>query len=619
MMRKILLSSATIILLFSCAALVGALDLKASLEMNNVSVGEPLYLYVTFTGAQDIDRPETPLIDGLKVKYVGPAAEMSVVNGVVSQSITFNFLIIPLKPGVYDIGPFQVEHSGQVYRVNAQKLIVSGTPGRPGGVSGSSYSSAPGAASLSTSQARTSQQTPYIGDKIFLKMQLEKTRLYINEEVTLIIKLYVSETGLRDIEYPSYHHEGFSAGEFTKPERLRDTFRGMRYDVLEFRQTLFGIKEGDYVLGPAKLNCKMVVRDGSSRRTSIFGVSVFMDDPIGQGYKTYPIELESDEIPVTILPFPKKDKPSNFQGAVGNFNFDVKTSTKEVKIGDPVTLTMTVSGSGNLDTVTAPNIEASDKYKTYEPQVTKKGDRKTYEQIIIPKTKELTEIPAVSFSFFNPIRGKYETLREGPFPIKVAEQPESGKAIRMVAMPDSDHVFYPEEEIGSDIIHIKENIGDLHRKGKFIYNSLFFWMVQILAMGAFIGFYASYKKRERILTDKGYARFLKAPRRARTGLARAKAALAKKEVLPFYDAIHKTLEEYLGNRFNLSKGNVTFQVVDHRLRGKGCDEEVLEMLRDIFSRCEMARYASSVPGEQEGEEIMDKVKRIIDYMEKTKL
>lgn len=615
-MRKTVLTFTIIMLLFSGVAL--AEDLEASLEMNNVSVGTPLYLYVTFRGGQDVDRPETPSISGLKVKYVGPAAEMSVVNGVVSQSITFTYLIIPLKAGAYDIGPFEAKHSGQVYRANAQKLIVGGASSGAGS-STTTYRSTPVSQPVPSSSANATQQNPYVGDKLFLTMEIEKNKLYINEEVTLVIKLYVEGMGLRDIEYPSYSHEGFSVGEFTKPERLRENYRGVRYDTLEFRQRIFGIKEGDYVLGPAKLNCKMVVREGASRRTSIFGVSVFMDDPMGQGLKTYPVELESSDIPVTILPFPKKDKPSTFQGAVGDYNFDARIDPKNVKIGDPVTLKMTISGSGNLDTVTAPKVIVSDQFKTYEPQVSKKGSNKTYEQIFIPKTKDLTEVPAVSFSYFNPIRSKYETLTKGPFPLKVEEQPESGKSIRMVAMPDSDNTFYPQEEIGSDIIHIKENVGKLHVKGKFVYNSWLFWALQMVPLAALIAFYAAYRKRERILTDRGYARGLKAPRKARSGLAKAKAALAKKEVLPFYDALHKTLEEYLGNRFNLSKGNVTYQVVNDRLRPAGCDEEVLDMMRDIFSICEMARYASSVPEEQEAEEMMDKVKRIIDYIEKTKL
>ncbi|MFC1570794.1 BatD family protein [Candidatus Omnitrophota bacterium] len=618
-MRKTFLIFTIMVLLFSGVCRADNIDLKASLEMNNVSVGNPLYLYVTLIGAQNVDRPETPTIDGLKVKYVGPSVEMSVVNGVVAQSITFTYLIIPLKGGSYEIGPFFVEHSGQMYKAGAVYLSVNSTPGSRTATSSTAYRSSSAPTSAPAPRQQSSQQTPYVGDRLLLTMDIEKDELYINESVTVIIKLYVEGMGLRDIEYPTYSHEGFSVGEFTKPDRHRENYRGVRYDVLEFRQKLFGIKEGDYTLGPATLNCKMVMREGASRRTSIFGVSVFIDDPMGQGYKTYPVELKSGSIPVTILPFPRENKPANFQGAVGNFNFSADVTPRDVKVGDPVTLKMTISGHGNLDTVTAPAIESSDKYKTYEPQVSKKGDRKTYEQIVIPKTKDFKEVPAVSFSYFNPRRAKYETITKGPFPIRVAEQPESSKAIRMVAMPDKDHVFYPQEELGEDIIHIKENLGEVQRTGKFLYNSWLFWLFQLVPLGAFLSFYAAYRKRERILTDKSYARSLKAPRKARSGLAKAKAFLGKGEVASFYDSINKTLVEYLGNRFNLAKGNVTFDVVDKRLRPAGCDEGVLDDMRDIFSRCDMARYAPTVPTKPEGEELMDKVKRVIDYLEKTKL
>ena len=337
------------------------------------------------------------------------------------------------------------------------------------------------------------------------------------------------------------------------------------------------------------------------------------------GHDVYPIELESEEVPVTILPFPREGRPVDFQGTVGNFNFDASIQPSEVKVGDPVTLRMVISGSGNLDTVSAPRLPSDEKFKTYEPEVTKQGRKKIYEQVIIPKTDELTKIPAVSFSFFNPVSRCYQTVRKGPFPVKVTDRSESEKAVKMVSMPGARQMFYPREKLGRDIIHIKENIGKLQPMGKFLYKDWLFWLGQILPFALFMFFYSGYRKKERIRTDKGYARFLKAPRKARKGLAQAKAYLAKNKILPFYDIIFKTLQEYLADRLNLPRGNVTVQIIEERISPSDRDKEVIDMLREVFSKCEMARYASSVPGGEEAEKILDKVKKIIDYMEKVKL
>ncbi len=577
-----------------------------------MSAGNPVYLYLTFYGGQDVKEPKVPPVEGLQIRYVGPSTKISVINGRASRLITHTYLLISLKSGEYNIGPFFAEYHGQMYKADAVTLTVNGAP---------AVSSRQGSVVTVPSARDVPQADPYVSDRIFLVMEVDRRKVYINEIVPVTIKVYVNRMALRDIEYPSFSHEGFSAEEFAEPERRQEILRGIRYDMLIFRQNLFGIKEGDYILGPAKLQCKMVVRKESSRRSSIFGASVFDDDFFSSrfGYRAYPIEVESDEIPVSILAFPEEGRPEDFQGAVGDFSMNVRVDPAEVKVGDPIALRTVISGKGNLDTVTAPRLAASDKFKMYEPQVTIKGGRKIYERILIPKSVEAKDIPEISFSFFNPRSGKYESIRKGPLAVKVAKRPESERAVKMVSLPGVEQMFYPGEELGKDIIHIKEKIGKLRLKDRFLYENPFFWLGQIVPLTLFIGLFGFYRKKERIRSDKGYARYLRAPRKARSGLAKAGACLAKEKVALFYDAVFRTLQEYLGDRFNLPKGNVTGQVVEQRLSQTRCDEKILEMLRDIFSKCEMARYASSVPGRHEAEETLEKVRKVIDHLEKIKV
>ncbi|RKY41706.1 MAG: hypothetical protein DRP85_05315 [Candidatus Makaraimicrobium thalassicum] len=607
-MKKTLIIFTAVFLFVSGFARAEDMRLEAALERNRAAVGNPLYLYVTFYGSQSVERPEMPSLDGLQIKYVGPSTKISVVNGRVSRFISHMYLVIPLKSGRFEIGPFFVESHGQIYKAPAVTLTADGAPA-------AAQARAPGALPAGNEP----QGAPsYVSDRVFLVMDIGKRLVYINEIVPVTIKVYLMNVqGLRDIEYPVYPHEGFSAGELAEPEKRTELVHGVRYNVLVFRQDLFGIKEGDYILGPAKLRCNLITRKQSSRRSSIFDIDDFFSRRFG--YRTYPIELESKDIPVSILPLPEDGRPRDFQGAVGDFAMDVNVNPPEVKVGDPVVLRMTISGEGNLDTVTAPCLLSAEKFKTYEPQVTKKGGKKIYEQVIIPKTDEVKEVPEVVFSFFDPESGQYKTIRKGPFPLDVVEQPESERGVKMVSMPGVDQMFYPGEKLGRDIIYIKENIGDLRRKGRFLYRNPLFWAGQFMPLVLFGVFCVKHRRKERILRDKSYARFLKAPRKARKGLARARAYLGRDDVLPFYDVIFKTLQEYLGGRFDLPRGNVTIQVIEDRLRPARVDESILGMLRDVFSRCEMARYASSVPGGHEAKEILEKARRIISYMEKIKL
>ncbi|MBU0682734.1 MAG: BatD family protein [Candidatus Omnitrophica bacterium] len=616
-MKKVFIAIILIVSPMFCA-FAQDVNFTASIEKNRISVGNPVYLYLTLDGAQESSRPEVSAKEGLQIKYVGPSTKISVVNGRVSQSVTYTYLIIPLTEGEFQLGPFSLMSKNIEYQ--APPILLS-VYGQPQGVPSSANSSGVSGAMSSASQTQAGQpQESYGDERVFLVISIGKRLLYINEEVPLTIKLY-SATSLRDIEYPAFPHEGFSAGEFEEPERRRENVNGIRYDVLIFKQNLFGIKEGNYLLGPARLKCKMLVNRQSSQRASVSGRSIFDDDFFASrfGYQAYPIEVSAQEVPVTILPFPKEGKPSDFQGAVGDFNFSADTNSTKVKVGDPVIISMAVTGAGNLDTVTAPSIVSSEEFKTYEPQVMIKGDKKVYEQVLIPKSSDIKEIPPVSFSFFNPQKQKYETIKKGPFPLNVTEQPEAEGGMKIVSMPLDGSTFYPKETIGQDILHIKDNIGQVYPGNRVLFYDWKFWGTQFFLTLFFVGFCFRQKRKEKMLHDEKYARFLKAPRKARKGLIQAKLCLEKKNLTLFYDLIFKILQEYFAGRFNLPKGNITVQIIEDKVSSLIRNEDMFNLLRDVFSKCEMARYASSSLAEEEAYQMFDSVKRIIDYMEKVKL
>ncbi|MCK4852256.1 MAG: BatD family protein, partial [Candidatus Omnitrophica bacterium] len=322
---------------------------------------------------------------------------------------------------------------------------------------------------------------------------------------------------------------------------------------------------------------------------------------------------------MTILPFPEKDRPLDFRGAVGDFSMETHCEPRKVRVGDPLTVRMIITGTGNMDTVTAPEVKDGEDFKIYEPQVTKKERMKTYEQIIIPKTDEMKEIPGISFSFFDPRTGRYKTIEEPPLPVEVAARPESEKAVKIVSMAGKEQMFYPPEKLGQDIIHIKENIGDLREKGGFFYNNIFFWAGQLVPLGFLLAFYAAHRRKEKIRTDRRYARSLEAPAGAKRGIRKAGMCLRKNDAAGFYDAVFRTLQEYLGNKFDMAGGSITAQVVEDKLRPAGCDENVLRQIREVFAGCDMVRYASAIPGGEKAKEVLEKVRKIIDSLERTRL
>ena len=129
------------------------------------------------------------------------------------------------------------------------------------------------------------------------------------------------------------------------------------------------------------------------RRLQVQLSEFFRDDFFG-GYEATPVELPSNVLTLSVLRLPGK-KPEDFKGAVGDFNLNVEASPSEVKVGDPVTLKMIITGSGNFNTVTGPSLKQSEDFKTYEPQVKQEGGKKIFEQVFIPMTDAVKKLPEV--------------------------------------------------------------------------------------------------------------------------------------------------------------------------------------------------------------------------------
>ena len=619
---RIIVVFAAVSICFVGVSLADNERLEAELERNRVTVGNPVYLNIVFHGSQNVARPDMPEVDGLRIKYVGPATQVFVNNRQVSQAITHSYLVIPLKDGDFKIGPFFVEYRGETFSAAAVILSVNDGSSVYGIGQAASSGQAPSPVPSGQQSQDVAERKPYSGDKIILVASVPRREVYINEVVKLSVKLYVDNMGLQEIEYPAFPLAGFSADKWGEPEKTQERYMDSSYNVLVFEREIFGIKEGEYVLGPASLGCKAVVPRTTRRRSSMFGRSIFDDDFFSNMFtrnEVYPVELESEVIRIKVLPFPEVGKPSDFQGAVGDYSMETHVDIREVRVGDPITVRTIIMGTGNIDTVTAPEIDSMKDLKTYEPQVTKTGNKKIYEQILIPKSSDVKEIPAVSLSFFNPKTERYKTITSGPVSIKVTEQPESEKSVKVVSMGGKSEMFYPPEKLGRDIIHIKSSIGNLQPKGEGLYSNFLFWAVQIAMFFIFLVFYGVYRRKEKIRTDKRYARFLVAPGKARKGMRKAKTHLDKGNIDKFYDSIFDTFQKYLAGKLGLPIGAVTASGVENKLRSVQFNESIITMVRDIFAGCDMARYASTSVDADTAGAILNKVRRVIDHLEKARL
>jgi hypothetical protein len=189
------------------------------------------------------------------------------------------------------------------------------------------------------------------------------------------------------------------------------------YHVLTWETSLSGVKIGKHPIH-FSLNASLLIPQKRRSQSPFAGSSLFDDstfDSFFGGHQRKPIVSVSPEVVFNVLALPTDDQPENFTGAIGDFDLKVAATPVDVEIGEPMTLTMEISGRGNFDRVEAPVFPESPDWKTYSPtsKFTGQGGiasgTKTFEQAVVARSGAVTGIPPLSFSYFDPKGKRYIT------------------------------------------------------------------------------------------------------------------------------------------------------------------------------------------------------------------
>lgn len=608
------------IFFFSTLSVVGYaqdLSFEASVNINKVSLGETVQLTLTSNDAKPDQPPEIPSVDGMEARYLGPSTNITIINGQYSSRTSHIYTLFFQKTGKFRIPAINVQLKGKTFTSEPIDIEVV-----------DSNASVPGASA--NDQGASSTGTS-IKDRIFLTIEVPRKEFYENEKIPLTIKLYINGLAAQDIQYPQFNHEGFSTEDFGQPKQYEQIVGGVRYQVVEFDGIVYPIRPGDLKLGPATLVCNLVFRNNDQRRPPASDFDHFFDDDFLNGffnsYQKRAMTLTSVDLPIKVLALPTEGRPEDFSKAVGRFSFEASSSPVEVSVGDPVTLKMSVAGEGNLQAVTLPSLKADERFKTYDPQIKEENGKKILEQVVIPKTDQVSEIPALRFSYFDPQTKTYQKIVQGPFPLKV-KKAEGKDEFKIVGFDQSKNKLPSQnetgpapapkrpEEIGSDILFIKEQPGNFYSLSARLYKNSFFIFSWILLLFIWVALAFFYNWKKKIQSDAGYARRLYAPKKARRGIEVAQNFLKEDQQKEFYDTIHKTLQEYLADKFHLPPAGVTLEAIEKEFQKRRLEGGVLEKVKTVFNQCDMVRYASLKIDIGQMTETFQQLREVIDYFER---
>jgi hypothetical protein len=558
-----------------------AATFTAALNRNTISLGESAILTLTFQDGTPDELPVLPAVANLSFQHSGQKSQFNFVNGRSSSQVFHEYLVAPVQPGNYIIPAISISVEGKALTSQPLQLKVlpSGEP-------------TPDAA--------------LVGKTAFLKLVAEKTQVYLGEVLPVEIQLYARQGRLK--QNPQLNQEGFTVGKLVQDQQRTTIFGNQYYNMVAYRTYVIAAKTGRLSLGP--ITMPFIVPRPNSRMT-IFGEPADWMD----------VTLASEPLTIDVLPLPATNVPPDFAGAVGSYTLKADANTNTVVVGDPISLTIQIAGTGPIESLTLSSLNSWREFKIYPP-ITKVETSdpfglqgfKNFEQFVIPEHADVKQIPPITFSFFDPAQKIYRTLTHPAIPITVRA---STAARAQPSMLTNAAQQREEPKAAADIVHIKSRPGILGEVRLPLIQQTWFVALQGVPLLAWLAAVVWRKREDQLASNPRLRRRRAVSHLVRTGLDDLRRRATANQSDEFFAALFRLLQEQLGERLDMPASAITEAVLEERLRPCGVSEETLRSLHELFQTCNQARYAPQRSG-QELVSLVPKVETALQRLQRLK-
>ena len=510
------------------------------------------------------------------------STSMSFVNGQMSRSVstTFSYTLLADVEGTFTVDAASCTANGKKVTSSPFTIKVEKGTGKRQHQQQQAYD---------PWGQTTQQQTTKIDDKsLFARASVSKSNPYQGEQVIITYKIY-TQIPIRQFAIDKLPgNKGFWAEDLSEGRQIKqyeETVGDRRYQVAEIRRgALFAQENGKLTIEPLNLNVLAMVQQQRRRTGTIFDL---FDDPFFSSQQAVERALSTNRINVNVRPLPTA--PDGFTGGVGRFDVMGGANLDKVKANEAVSYRVTISGTGNLMLINAPSPEFPSIFEVYDPQITdniKKGENgvsgsRSYEWILIPRSKGHYTIPRLAFVFFDPSTGQYVTKYIEKQEIEVA-----GGQVTTVGSGQKD-----------DVLHLGSDINYLHPTGRLQpvrhqeYVGLGFWLaVGAILLLTFAALLVG-KRRQAALQDVVGMRRKHAVRMARKRLKTAEKHLKADDSNRFYEEIYRAIWGCLSDKYNIPLANLNRDTVIECLNSKQVPEAQQQSIMQVLQDVDLARFA----------------------------
>lgn len=581
-----------------------AQEFTASVRETTVADNERFQVSFTFSGRSinNLSKFTPPSFENFLV-LSGPnqSTSIQIINGEQSASLTYNYVVQAKSVGTFTIGSASIDQEGNTYKTEPIKITVVKGADKP---------------QQQQQQRRDDSQISVdeIAKNLYIRAIVDKTRAYKGEQITVTYKLYTRlsiASQMSISKLPQY--QGFWAEELETSPNINFTTeiiegKQFRVGVLK-RVALFPTQTGSLEVTPFELTVPIQIQKQRSGR-SIW--DDFFGDPFGRS-EIYEFNAKSNTVKVEVENLPA-GQPDSFKGAVGEYSFDARLNKTETKSNEPVTLTINISGTGNIKLLDMPEINFPNGFEKYEPKINEQVNRKNKvsgsksgEYLVVPRVVGVREIPPIEFSYFDPAKKKYVTLKSESFRLDI--KPGDKQTTEIVGKEDI-------RQLGDDIRFIKTSFTDIKKKENYLINSTGFIVAGALPFVlslVVIGFKRRYDK---LHGNVVLLRYQKAQKVAKNRLKTAKKLMDTKNHKEFYTELSTALFGYLEDKLHIPKSEFTIERASNELRKYEIDEELINNLRASAEKCEFIRFAPGAEKSTAMQEMYDEIADVIINLEK---
>ena len=525
-------------------------------------------LRIDFEMNEDGDNFVPPSFKGFNV-VGGPNQSISNswINGKRSYSKTYSYFLAPKSQGTFSINQATIEIDDQIYKTTPLKIIITEAVSKP----------------------KDGNSADYVAsENVHLIAEVSKSNPFLNEAITIVYKLYVSNDvsitrSWQELDTPKFQDFWSQYIEEKGEQQIYETtYEGKpyRYVILK-KAVLYPQKTGELTIEPLTLDVPIDVQ-GNTR--DIFGRRRMtrVNRTISAGKRI-----------INVKPLPTEGRPDDFSGAVGNFNFSVSVNKTMLDANEALELKIRAKGIGNLKLFNLPSLTLPSSLEVYEPvrdnkvAINIKGMNgfisDTY--TIIPQYKGSYPIRPISFSYFDVTSAKYKTIISDEIVVKVQNGPVPNQLTEVNKSLSTENVL---SLTNNQFKYIKTSTKFISINDLVFFKTFKFWCLLSIPFVFIPIIILIGNTRRKRLNDVEGRRYRIATRLAKKYLSEAKDNIGKQEL--FYDSLERALHNYLKAKLAIVTSEFSKEKIIELLTDRKIEKNVVSDFEGLLKSCEFARY-----------------------------